>query len=831
MRKITNLLVLICLLFGIVLINSCKKDKNLAVLTTTAVSEVTISSGTSGGVITDGGGADITARGVCWSTSVNPTISGVQHTTDGKGTGSFTSLITDLDPDTKYYVKAYATNSVGTAYGNQVDFTTTAIVIPTVTTTTVSSPGLTSAVSGGAITSDGNGSISAKGVCWSTSANPTPLLTTKTDEGAGTASFSSNLTGLSPSTTYYYRAYATNQVGTGYGTELTFTTPALATPTITTTPVTSPTLTSAVSGGTITTDGGASVTAKGICWSTSPTPTVGLTTKTDEGPGIASFSSTMTNLTAGTTYYVRAYATNSVGTGYGDAVQFSTSPVEKPTVETVIVETSTITQTSAISGGTISADGGGAITAKGVCWSTSQAPTVALATKTDQGGGITSFSSNIINLTAGTTYYYRAYATNSAGTSYGPEHSFLTDPVVEPTVTTVTASSITQTSAVSGGTIPSNGGGAITAKGVCWSTSPGPTALLPTKTDQGGGSTSFSSNLTNLLPGTPYYYRAYATNSAGTSYGTEHTFTTDPVTKATLTTTNVSSINTTTAVSGGVITTDGGGTISEKGVCWSVNPSPTTDDATAAGTGTTSFTSNLSSLLTGTTYYVRAYAINEAGPAYGNQIIFNTKLADVDGNSYNVVIIGTQMWMAENLKTTKFNGGAAITHQTSDDAWAQDSLTLTPAYCSYDNSSTNMNTYGAMYNWFAVDAGNLCPTDWHVPTDADFNTLELHLGMSVADVNLYGMRGTDQGAQLKNTSGWADGENGTNTSGFSALPGGYRYYYDGTFQAAGQWSYWWSSDELNADRAWYRRLDGNSSGVFRGAVNKPAGKYVRCVKD
>ena len=203
-------------------------------------------------------------------------------------------------------------------------------------------------------------------------------------------------------------------------------------------------------------------------------------------------------------------------------------------------------------------------------------PTVALTTKTDQGGGSTSFVSNITNLQPGTTYFYRAYATNSAGTSYGTEHSFLTDPVVGPTVTTVTASSITQTTAVSGGTIPSNGGGEITAKGVCWSTSPTPTVALTTKTDQGGGSASFSSNLTNLLPGTTYYYRAYATNSAGTSYGLELTFPTAAVSLATLTTATVTSIGTTTAVSGGNITDDGGGDITDRGVCWSINHNPTT---------------------------------------------------------------------------------------------------------------------------------------------------------------------------------------------------------------------------------------------------------------
>ena len=175
MKKIINLSVLVLLLFGITIIDSCKKDKTLALLTTNAVSDITISSVTTGGVITDGGGADITARGVCWGTSENPIISG-SHTTDDKGSGSFASHITGLDPNTKYYIQAYATNSVGTAYGNEVNFTTTAIVVPALTTAAVTSPTLTTAVSGGNITSDGNGAITAKGVCWSTTANPTPAV-------------------------------------------------------------------------------------------------------------------------------------------------------------------------------------------------------------------------------------------------------------------------------------------------------------------------------------------------------------------------------------------------------------------------------------------------------------------------------------------------------------------------------------------------------------------------------------------------------------------------------------------------------------------------------
>ncbi|MDZ7695438.1 MAG: GDSL-type esterase/lipase family protein [Deltaproteobacteria bacterium] len=187
-------------------------------VTTTAVSAITATSASSGGDVTSDGGAFVTARGVCWSTSANPTVSN-DKTTDGTGTGSFTSAITGLSPGTTYHVRAYATNSAGTAYGSDVSFTT--LTTPTVTTTAVSAITATSASSGGDVTSDGGAFVTARGVCWSTSANPT-VSNDKTTDGTGTGSFTSAITGLSPLTTYHVRAYATNSVGTAYGSDVSF---------------------------------------------------------------------------------------------------------------------------------------------------------------------------------------------------------------------------------------------------------------------------------------------------------------------------------------------------------------------------------------------------------------------------------------------------------------------------------------------------------------------------------------------------------------------------------------------------------------------------------
>jgi uncharacterized protein (TIGR02145 family) len=255
---------------------------------------------------------------------------------------------------------------------------------------------------------------------------------------------------------------------------------------------------------------------------------------------------------------------------------------------------------------------------------------------------------------------------------------------------------------------------------------------------------------------------------------------------------------------------------------------------TTDATGTGSFVSTIGGLTGGTVYYIRAYATNTAGTAYGNQQTILTKLADDDGNTYNTVVIGTQIWMAENLKTTKYFGGAAITRVSLDATWA--TLT-TPGYDWFGDDVAAKPVYGALYNWFAVNGGNLCPTGWKVPADIDYRTLETFLGIPSDTVALYGWRGTvgRVGEKLKNTTGWdlvVNGVNGTNTSGFTALPGGYRYWFNGTFQGESMTSYWWTSTENTNDltQAWYRQLSATQNLVYRGVVEKQAGKYVRCVK-
>ena len=285
-----------------------------------------------------------------------------------------------------------------------------------------------------------------------------------------------------------------------------------------------------------------------------------------------------------------------------------------------------------------------------------------------------------------------------------------------------------------------------------------------------------------------------------------------------LSTTEVTGITQTTAMSGGNITDDRGSTVTARGVCRSTSQNPTIRDSkTEDGTGIGSFTSSISGLEPNTTYYVRAYATNSAGTGYGSTMSFTTLrgAVDADGNVYHSVIIGGQEWFAENLRTTRYNDGTPIPNVTNDSDWRSLS---TGAYCWHDNNPANGKTYGALYNWHAVNTGKLCPTGWHVPSDAEWTALTDYVG-------------NDAAIKLKSTSGWNAGGNGTDDYGFSALPGGYRYGYAGSFVSVGSSGYWWSSTVNHSANIWNRNMDYDYGNVNRYDLDKKYGFSVRCVRD
>lgn len=503
---------------------------------------------------------------------------------------------------------------------------------------------------------------------------------------------------------------------------------------------------------------------------------------------------------------------------------------------TVITE---VTQSTATSGGSITNAGGAKITARGVCWSTNQTPTIT-DSKTEDGTGEGSFTSSISGLQPNTTYYVRAYATNSVGTGYGSALSFTTvDNRTVPVLSTSEVTEITQTTAISGGNITSDGGADVTLRGICWSTNQTPT-IDDSKTENGTGTGDFTGSITNLQPSTTYYVRAYATNTIGTGYGSALSFTTaDNISIPVLSTTEVTNVAPTTAISGGNITSDGGADISARGVCWSTNQTPTTDDSkTEDGTGTGSFTSSISGLQSNTTYYVRAYATNSAGTGYGDAVSFTTSeietgtAVDVEGNVYKTVVIGNQEWFAEDLRTTKYNDGTSIPTGHSNEEWAAlttGAYTIYP-YAEIDGLNSDaevLKAYGALYNYYAVvSTSNLCPTGWHVPTDAEWTTLTDYIGVGA-------------GIKLKSTRIYTEhprwnyydsSTSGTDEYGFSANPGGNRYA-DGSFFDLGYYAIWWSTTESDTENAWEREINYGGTIVNGYALSKNSGFSIRCLKD
>ena len=368
------------------------------------------------------GNNSIQQHGFCWDTQENPDITKYKTELGAmSNAGEFSDDLTDLQPDKKYYIKAYITFNNFTIYSKQTTFTTNPLGSPTVTTNEVTNITANSAVSGGNITDDGGFSITTRGVCWSTSNNPI-ITDSHTTDGTGTGSYSSELKELDVNTTYYLRAYATNSIWTAYGLEKSFTTND-GIPDLTTTEITNITANSAVSGGNITDDGGSSITARGVCYSTSQNPTI-TDSHTTDGTGTGSYTSELTELYINTNYYIRAYATNSIGTAYGLEKNFTTNDGIPDLTTTEITN---ITVNSALSGGNISDDGGLSITSRGVCWNKTGNPTLANCDDyTTDGSGLDSYISYLTDLDENTLYYVTAYATNEVGTGYGNIESFTT---------------------------------------------------------------------------------------------------------------------------------------------------------------------------------------------------------------------------------------------------------------------------------------------------------------------------------------------------------------------------------------------------------------------
>lgn len=449
---------------------------------------------------------------------------------------------------------------------------------------------------------------------------------------------------------------------------------------------------------------------------------------------------------------------------------------------------------------------------------------VADCTRTELGipSKLGNFTSNLLDLEAGCDYYIRSYMTDGKEIAYGEETSFTTEPALLPEVITADVTSFTTVSAMGGGDVKSDGGAPVTERGVCWKRESSSPTVEDSHTSNGTGTGSFVSSITDLSPGTGYGVRAYATNKSGTAYGTVINFKTNSIPPL-LVTSPVTFLTSTSAISGGNISFNGGEKITESGVCWSTSHNPTVaGDKVSCDQDNGSFVLNLEGLTPNTTYYLRAYSTNSIGTGYGNERSFKTytgSVTDYDGNNYNTITIGTQIWLRENLKVTHYRNGDAVPNTTNSYAWIHDSIA---AYCWYNNDIANKDIYGAFYNFYVVEnASGICPAGWHVPSQSEWNTL----------VNVVGQSNV-AGGMLKDTTLWTSPNSGaTNSVGFTALPTGCRGYDDAHFHSLGITTWFWTTTLDWQSNAYVFFLVNNSSGITTYPNPKRDGFSIRCIKD
>lgn len=591
---------------------------------------------------------------------------------------------------------------------------------------------------------------------------------------------------------------------------------------LSTTAVTNITATTATSGGTISSDGKAAITARGICWSTNADPSTS-DSKTTDGDGSGQFASTLSGLVAGTTYHVRAYAANSVGTAYGQDITFTT--LGQPPAATTQPVTN-ISASGATLNGTINANDLSTTVTFEYGTSTSYGQTATAAQSPVSGNAGTTVSSDITGLTSGVTYHVRIKAVNSLGTTYGEDLTFTTLGQ-SPTAITQAATNLSSSGATLNGTVNPNGSSTTVTFEYGTTTSYGQTATATQSPVTGSASSNVNAIITGLTQSTTYHFRIKAVNSAGTTYGFDMTFTTTGSVPAVATqaATNISASG---AKLNGVVNANNLTTTVtfEYGLTSGYGQTASAIPAQVIGNVNLAVYVTLTGLTQGTTYHFRIKAVNSTGTSYGNDLTFTTtntsQVADVDGNVYNTITIGTQVWLKENLRTTKYNDGTAIPNITDNTTW---SATTTGAYSDYSNTSSNSTTYGRLYNFYVVSSANtknVCPTGWHVPSNAEWTTLMDYLGGEAV-----------AGGKMKETgtAHWMTPNTGaTNETGFTALPGGYRAQ-SGSFGLIGNTGFWWSSTEGGTTFAYYRYMYYGTSNLNSGDNDKHGGLSARCLKN
>ena len=618
-----------------------------------SVSDITSTTAVFSSVITAHNGSTVSEVGFYYSTSevVDPATS--EKVSLAYSNDSFSYSVSGLSVNTKYYVKAFATNSAGTVYSTVASFATLAST-PAVSTHGATEVTSTSALLSGSVLSDNGAAITERGFVWVMGDDTPTTSSHKLKVNGTTGEYSSVLSGLDPNKKYSFRAYAINAEGTSYGEIVTFVTVA-GLPTLTAVDVASVTSDGAVFSSSVTGHGGATVTEVGFYYSTDPAVEPASSQKASQEYAKDAFTITVSNLSVYTKYYVKAYAVNAAGTAYSTIATFTTAS-STPVVTTLA--SSEVKAKSAVLSGSVVTDNGASVTERGFVWVSGTATPTTSSSKLKASGNTGDFSATLSGLEPCQTYSYRAYAINANGTSYGEVMDFTTIPDAM-TLTTSKAIAVTAESASVSGSVTYYGGNEVAEVGVCWSSN-----QTPTVSDSHKAALSVSDNFTVTLDGlnenTTYYVRAYATAKTGvTYYGTAVSFTT--LYKVVLPSASKAAVSAVTAYGAtfaASVTSDGHGTVSDAGFVYSTSLNPTlSDNKKSCGAKTGDFTAQITDLTDGTTYYVRAYVTNEAGTSYGEEVSFTTTAIKVP--TVSAVTVGKATFNSASFtaEVTDLNNG------------------------------------------------------------------------------------------------------------------------------------------------------------------------------
>lgn len=504
-------------------------SKELPSVTLVGVENVTKDGATFNGGIISLGSSAVSRYGFCWSEEDAPVLEGNKNICnfgDALSAKDFTYIVKTLDSDTKYYVRAYAANKEGISYSSTLSFRTLESPgKPSVSTDQAISVTSSQAVVGGSILKTGsNHGVLDHGHVWNTSKHPT-LDNRSTSLGATSVvgPYKSTLSGLLPNTVYYVRAYATNEAGTQYGEEISFTT-SYDIVSLTTVAPYDITHNEATSGGSISSKGGHTISECGVCWGRSPNPSV--TENKKAASDIADrFTVRMAGFDQLSEYHARAYVKTETGNiYYGNDLHFKTTHEIKAAAASA-VSVSAVSTSGAIFKSSVISDGNGTINDCGFVYSRTESPTIDNAVKLSCGKPLApAFSKSVTGLSENTTYHVRAYISNEAGTAYGIESDFATLELTLPTVSEPVVGRVTYRSAKLSAKVISLGNGHIADCGFVYSTSPNPD--ISDHKISCSDPDVFSASISPLQPNTQYYARAYAVNEKGCSLGKVVTFTT-----------------------------------------------------------------------------------------------------------------------------------------------------------------------------------------------------------------------------------------------------------------------------------------------------------------